>query len=107
MPLRDDVPARPKTRVASTGSGTRLSAPPLRAFEFITVRSPGDDVCRLCGPFLCNQRFAERLKQFPVHGVLLRVVFGVPLHAERKGGRIADADRLDGAVVGYALDDHA
>jgi len=56
---------------------------------------------------VASQRRAERGKQFPVHRVLLRIAFGVPLHAERKAGRGGNADRLDGAVVHHALDDHS
>ena len=40
----------------------------------------------------------------PVDRIALRVVFGVPLHPERKGRRVRDADRLDGAVLGDTLD---
>src|SRR5438876_7263763 len=54
-----------------------------------------------------RQRLAERLEQLAVDRVLLRIVFRVPLHAERETRRIGDPDRLDGAVLGDALDDNA
>ena len=53
------------------------------------------------------QRRAERLEQLAIDRIVLRVVFGVPLHAERKAGRVGDADRLDRAVFRHALDHHA
>ena len=31
----------------------------------------------------------------------------MPLHTEREAGRIGNADRLDGAVLGHALDHDA
>src|SRR6185312_5853173 len=43
---------------------------------------------------------AKRLEQFAVDGVALRIVFRVPLHAERKGTRLRDPDRLDRSVLG-------
>src|ERR1044072_3395335 len=49
----------------------------------------------------------ERLKQRAIDRIALRIEFGMPLHAERKARRIGHADRLDGAVVGHALDDDA
>ena len=52
-----------------------------------------------------QQRFAERLKQCAVDRVALRIVFGVPLHAERKRRRVGNADRLDGTILGDAFDD--
>src|ERR1700733_14778095 len=54
-----------------------------------------------------SQRRAERLEQRAVDRVAMRIVFGVPLHAERKARGIRDADRLDGAVFRHALDDDA
>ena len=51
-----------------------------------------------------DERLAERLEQRAIDRVGLRVVFGVPLHAERKSRRIGNADRLDRAVFGDALD---
>src|SRR6185312_1003471 len=53
------------------------------------------------------QRLAERLEQGAVDRVTVRIIFGVPLHAERKARRIRDADRLDGAVLRHAFDDNA
>src|SRR5690348_5206479 len=53
------------------------------------------------------QRFAEGFKQCAVDRVAVRIVFGMPLHAEGKARRIRDADRLDGAVLGHALDHDA
>ena len=51
-----------------------------------------------------HQRLAERLEQRAVDRVALRIVFGVPLHAERKARRVRNPDRLDGAVLRHALD---
>src|SRR6516162_2396959 len=64
---------------------------------------------RLVSPraLLLRQRRAERFEQFAIHRIVLRVVFGVPLHAERKTRRLGNADRLNGAVIGHALDDDA
>src|SRR2546430_17349123 len=56
-------------------------------------------------PVFC-QRLAERLEQRAIDRVLLRIVFGVPLHPEREAPRIRNADGLDGAVLGDALDHH-
>src|SRR5215475_7060195 len=58
-------------------------------------------------PPVLGQRLAERLEQRTVDRVLLRIVFGMPLHAECKARCVRDADRLDGAVLGNALDHHA
>src|SRR3954471_1243447 len=58
-------------------------------------------------PLIRGQCLAERLKQFSVDGVALRIVLGMPLHAERKARCIRDPDRLDGAVLGRTLDDDA
>jgi hypothetical protein len=57
------------------------------------------------GPFVCQQRSAERFKQYPVAGIGLWVVFGMPLDAERKRGCIGHADRFDRAVFCYTFDD--
>src|SRR5271170_3874682 len=67
--------------------------------------SPGCSLPR-SSPHLRQQRLAERLKQGPVDRIALRIVFGMPLHAEREGGRFRDPDRLDGAVLRHALDHH-
>ena len=56
---------------------------------------------------MLRQRRAEGFEQFAIHRIVLRVVFGVPLHAERKTRRLGNADRLNGAVIGHALDDDA
>ena len=53
-----------------------------------------------------DQRLAEGLEQRAVDRIALRIVFRMPLHAERKAGRIRDPDRLDGAVLRHALDHH-
>src|SRR5262249_62340699 len=58
-------------------------------------------------PSVRGEGFAESAKQRAVDPVALRIVFGVPLHAERKARRVGDADRLDGAVFGHALDHDA
>ena len=50
------------------------------------------------------QSLAECFEQCPVDRIALRIVFGVPLHGEREGRRIGDTDRLDGAILGHALD---
>ena len=60
-------------------------------------------------------RLAEGLEQGLVDRVFLRVVFGVPLHAQRKARRFGKAYRLDRAVLGhgdvaghpYTLTEHA
>lgn len=56
-------------------------------------------VVRLSGGFSCPNRIAECLKQRTVHGVGLRIVFGMPLHAERKSRRILEPYRLDRPVL--------
>src|SRR6516162_7251780 len=56
---------------------------------------------------LLRQRRAEGFEEFAIHRIVLRVVFGVPLHAERETRRLGNADRFDGAVIGHALDDDA
>jgi DNA polymerase I len=56
---------------------------------------------------LLAQRRRESFKQFAIHRIVLRVILGVPLHAERKAGRLRDADRLNGAVIGDAFDHDA
>src|SRR5580692_8124278 len=53
------------------------------------------------------QRLAERLEQRAVDRVAVRIIFGVPLHAERKARRVRDADRLDGTVFCHAFDHDA
>jgi hypothetical protein len=50
---------------------------------------------------------AERFKQGAVDRIALRIVFRMPLHAERKARRIGNPNRFDGAVLRGALDDHA
>src|SRR5258705_8643974 len=52
-----------------------------------------------------QERLAERLKQRAVHRVALRIVLGMPLHAECKAWRVGDPDCLDRAVLRHALDD--
>src|SRR5690348_5245925 len=54
-----------------------------------------------------GHRRAKRLKQRAVYRIALRVVFGVPLHAQGKARRIGDPDRLDRVVLRHALDDDA
>src|SRR5579871_6399885 len=56
---------------------------------------------------LLAERLAERLEQGPVDRIALRVVFGVPLHAERKGSRVRNANGLDRPVLRHALHHHA
>ena len=56
---------------------------------------------------MLRQRRAERFKQFAIHRIVLRVVFSVPLHAEREAWRFGDPDRLNGAVIRHAFDDDA
>ena len=53
------------------------------------------------------QRVAERLEQRAGDRVGLRVVFGVPLDAEREALRAGDADGFDRIVLGDPLDDDA
>src|SRR5580693_8266335 len=52
-----------------------------------------------------HERRAEGLEQRAIDRVLLRVVFGVPLNAQREARGVGDADRLDRAVFRHALDD--
>ncbi len=54
-----------------------------------------------------QQRFAERLKQGSVDGIALRIIFRMPLHAERKARRFGNPYRLDRAVHGNTFDHHA
>jgi hypothetical protein len=58
-------------------------------------------------PLTLRQRRAESFEQFAIHRIVLRVVFGMPLHAEGEARRLGDADRLDRAVIGHALDHDA
>src|SRR3977135_1666136 len=51
------------------------------------------------------KRRAEGLEQRAIDRVVLRIVFGVPLDAEREARSVGDADRLDRAVLCHALDD--
>ena len=46
----------------------------------------------------------ERFEKQPVRPVSLRVVFCVPLHAQREAARVPDADRLDRVVFGDPFD---
>src|SRR5215831_10174475 len=74
---------------------------------------PGSRASRL-GP--CRKKLADTLarrqglgkgsKQRAVYRIVLCIVFCMPLHAESKPWRVADADCLDCAVLGHALDDH-
>src|SRR5436305_4411617 len=57
------------------------------------------------GPLTPYKRFPKGLKQFAVDWIALRIVFGMPLHAERKAGRVGNPDRLDGAVLGQPFYD--
>src|SRR5262245_42002217 len=57
-------------------------------------------------PSMFCRRLAEGLEQRTVDRILLRIVFGMPLHTEREASRICNSDRLDGAVLGDTLDDH-
>src|ERR1700721_968983 len=49
-----------------------------------------------------RERRAERFEQLAIDRIALRLVLGMPLHAERKAGRLGDADRPVGAVPGGA-----
>lgn len=62
---------------------------------------------RLRGVLVRQKRGTECLKQGPVHRVATRIVFRVPLNAERKTRRVGDPNRFDRAVFGHALDDDA
>src|SRR5258708_17659468 len=68
--------------------------------EGATVMSPA-----LAGMPVRRQRFAERQKQFAIDGIALRIVFRMPLHAERKARCFRNPYRLDGAVFGDPFDD--
>src|SRR3990170_9047721 len=70
-------------------------------------RLPPRQGMQLCGALVRQDRRAERLKQRAVHRVGLRMLFRMPLHAEREARRVGDADRLDGAVFRHTLDDDA
>src|SRR5258708_1383131 len=61
----------------------------------------------LARPLVQLERFAEGLEQPAVDRVALRVVFGMPLHAEGKARCVRDPDCLDGAVFRDALDHDA
>src|SRR5258708_20962591 len=68
--------------------------------EGATVMSPA-----LAGLPVRRQCFAERQKQFAIDGIALRIVFPMPLHAERKARCFRNPYRLDGAVFGDPFDD--
>src|SRR5262245_33109691 len=57
------------------------------------------------GALVIQQGSAEGREQGAIDRVELRIVFGVPLDAERKRWRVGDPDRLDGAVLRHAFDD--
>src|SRR4029077_12445598 len=67
----------------------------------------GEKESELARLLMLRQRHAEGFEQSAIHRIVLRVVFGMPLHAERKACRLGHADRLDGAVVGHAFDHDA
>src|SRR5258708_3963819 len=85
---------RPRPRSMSGAAKARTTCWP-RTFRARVLLSP---------PVL-QQRGAESLEQGAIDGVVLRVVFGVPLHTQRESRRVGDADRLDRAVFGDTLDD--
>src|SRR5262249_19531747 len=58
-------------------------------------------------PLLFQERRAERFEQFTIDRIASRLVFGMPLHAERKARGLGDPDRLDRAVIRHAFDDDA
>src|ERR1700735_5068260 len=62
---------------------------------------------RLARAAIGRERCAERFEQLAIDRIALRLVLGMPLHAEREAGRLGDAYRLVGAVLGDALDDDA
>src|SRR5262245_34917544 len=57
------------------------------------------------GQLVLQQRGAEGLEEGTIDGVALRIVLGVPLHADSECRRVGDADGLDRAVFGDAFDD--
>src|SRR5258705_7069166 len=69
-------------------------------------RAPGVRSRQLVRPAVRQQRLAESLKQCSVDGIALRIVFGMPLHAECEARRVGNPDRLDRAILRHALDDH-
>src|SRR5947209_13906529 len=72
-------------------------------FVFLLLRTENGST----GLLIFRHRSAERFEQCAIDRAALRLVFGMPLHAERKARRIGDADRLDRVVLGYAFDDDA
>src|SRR5258708_16957093 len=58
----------------------------------------------LAGMPVRRQRFAEGKKHFAIDGIALRIVFRMPLHAERKARCFRNPYRLDGAVFGDPFD---
>jgi hypothetical protein len=58
---------------------------------------------RLSDGFMGSHRIAECLKQRTINRVGLRIVFGMPLHTERKSRRVLEPYRLDRPVLGNAF----
>lgn len=56
-------------------------------------------------PLVRQDRLPESFEQRAVDRVRLRIVFGVPLDAERERRRAIDADRFRRSVLGNAFDD--
>src|SRR6516164_840222 len=80
---------------------------PSRHFASTSPLFGGGEESALRHPLLFAKRIAKSLEQRAVDRVALRIIFRMPLHAERKARRIGDADRFDGAVLRDAFDDDA
>ena len=56
---------------------------------------------------VCQKRRAKRLKQGAIDGIALRIVLGVPLHAEGKSRRVGNTYCLNRTVLRRTLDHHS
>src|SRR3954465_5445049 len=74
-------------------------------FKPLAPRYPGGPRRVLRRPAVRLQRLAEGLEQRAVDRIALRIVLGMPLHAERKPRCVRNPDRIDGASFPHALDD--
>src|ERR1019366_1555788 len=74
-------------------------------FQTPASRIGAGPIAELSPGLALQQRLAEGLKQGPINGIALRIVLGMPLHAECEARRVGDPDRLDRAVLCHTLDD--
>src|SRR3981081_2969824 len=98
---------RSSARLRRSGRGRRLAAQALRrgnaaviagligepAWQSVDEGSQGSGMARrnqarLARPLALQQRLAEGLEQGAIHRIVLRIVLGVPLHAEREAGAL-------------------